>query len=342
MIDRAAIRSALAVILAFALAVGADPVVRAAEPLRAYVADASGTSVSGMSSGGFMAVQFQVAFSNDVIGAGIVAGGPYYCSEGKIELALARCTGTWAGPPDPARLVAFAREAAVKDEIDPLENLARQRVLVFGGMFDTIVTPPVVAALAAFYREAGVPPERLAIRADLPAGHGFATQDFGSTCAATIPPFVNACGFDLAGAILQHIYGSLQPPAQAPAGRLVEFDQSEFLPDARAHGLDDTGLVYVPGPCEQDARRCRLHIVFHGCLQGRERVGDLFATRTGYNHWADSNGLIVLYPQAVATPRNPDGCWDWFGYDDPAFHVRSGRQMAAVKAMLDRIVAPGR
>ena len=32
-------------------------------------------SVSGLSSGGFFAVQFHVAFSNDIMGAGIVAGG---------------------------------------------------------------------------------------------------------------------------------------------------------------------------------------------------------------------------------------------------------------------------
>ena len=39
------------------------------------------TSVSGISSGAFMAGQFQVAFSSLVVGAGIVAGGPYGCAE---------------------------------------------------------------------------------------------------------------------------------------------------------------------------------------------------------------------------------------------------------------------
>jgi poly(3-hydroxybutyrate) depolymerase len=39
-------------------------------------------TVSGISSGGYMAVQFQVAFSKLVKGAGILAAGPYDCAEG--------------------------------------------------------------------------------------------------------------------------------------------------------------------------------------------------------------------------------------------------------------------
>ena len=42
-------------------------------------------TVSGLSSGGFMAVQLHVAHSATLVkGAGIVAGGPYYCAEGSI------------------------------------------------------------------------------------------------------------------------------------------------------------------------------------------------------------------------------------------------------------------
>lgn len=43
-------------------------------------------SVSGGSSGGFMAVQFHVAHSSVTDGAGIIAGGPYYC--------------IWSAPPE--------------------------------------------------------------------------------------------------------------------------------------------------------------------------------------------------------------------------------------------------
>ena len=46
--------------------------------------DRTRISVSGISSGAFMAHQFHVAHSAHIMGVGIVAGGPYYCAEGNI------------------------------------------------------------------------------------------------------------------------------------------------------------------------------------------------------------------------------------------------------------------
>ena len=43
--------------------------------------DRSAITVSGLSSGGFMAHQFHIAFSKLVTGAGVVAGGPFRCVE---------------------------------------------------------------------------------------------------------------------------------------------------------------------------------------------------------------------------------------------------------------------
>jgi hypothetical protein len=39
------------------------------------------TSVSGLSSGAYMAGQIEIAHSKDIVGAGIVAGGPFACAE---------------------------------------------------------------------------------------------------------------------------------------------------------------------------------------------------------------------------------------------------------------------
>ena len=54
----------------------------AAQPLPRLAASTGDVTVSGISSGGYMAVQFQVAHSNRVRGAGIVAG-----SQPEAELA---------------------------------------------------------------------------------------------------------------------------------------------------------------------------------------------------------------------------------------------------------------
>src|SRR5215218_9224155 len=76
---------------------------RAQEPLPAVGAMA-GTTVSGISSGAFMAVQFHVAFSGEVAGVGSVAGGPYLGAEGSVSVAVGRCMHAYPffGAPDAA------------------------------------------------------------------------------------------------------------------------------------------------------------------------------------------------------------------------------------------------
>ena len=56
----------------------------AADPLalRSYNAPIGESSISGVSSGAFMAVQFGTAWSSIIKGVGVVAGGPYWCARG--------------------------------------------------------------------------------------------------------------------------------------------------------------------------------------------------------------------------------------------------------------------
>jgi poly(3-hydroxybutyrate) depolymerase len=64
-------------------------------------------------------------------------------------------------------------------------------------------------------------------------------------------------------------------------------------------------------------------------------------TESGIDEWADTNKIIVLYPYAVPapgpTPYNPNGCWDWWGYDDPNYSLKSGTQMSIVYKMVQRV-----
>ena len=81
--------------------------------------DAAQISVSGISSGGFMAHQFHVAHSQQIMGAGIVAGGPYYCARGSMLDAVTRCSEfvmlecqRLMGSNDAADLVVYIRSLA--------------------------------------------------------------------------------------------------------------------------------------------------------------------------------------------------------------------------------------
>ena len=59
----------------------------AAEPvaLHGYNAALGESSVSGISSGAFMAVQFGTAWSSVIKGVGVIAGGPYWCAKADAD-----------------------------------------------------------------------------------------------------------------------------------------------------------------------------------------------------------------------------------------------------------------
>jgi poly(3-hydroxybutyrate) depolymerase len=323
---------------------------RAAERLPALAAQSTQVTVSGLSAGGYMAVQFHVARSARVTGAGVLAAGPYYCAEGSAWAARYNCMkpGTSTPLPDVTTLVAITRTLATDGQIDPVAGLGNARVWLFSGRRDETVRREVTDALRRYYA-AFMPVAQIAFVDDVPAGHAMVTADYGGACATTARPFLNHCDFDAAGALLAHLLGPMQPPSSQPAGRLVEFDQREFAGSAYALSLDDTGFAYVPDACR--AGGCRVHVAFHGCLQGREAVGDAYARHAGYNRWADGNRIIVLYPQAIARSGwgpwpfptsfvyNPNGCWDWWGYTGALYHTRSAPQIRAVEAMLERLGA---
>jgi poly(3-hydroxybutyrate) depolymerase len=331
----------------------------AAEALPALGADASQTSVSGISSGGYMAGQFHLAFSTTVVGVGIVAAGPWGCaSKGggrswfwswftgwdNVPRATMGCMKVQLGEPDGAGLAEAAESFAEAGRIDPLSGLVSDRVYLFHGEDDAVVAAPVTQAAETFYRSAGIAADDLRTVYQLPggkaAGHALIVEDAGSECSANDSPFINDCDYDQAGEILRWIYPDLAGRPGPTEGRRIVFDQTAFQPDAARSGLAAEGVVYIPPACEQDAG-CRVHIVFHGCLQSRTSsgIGDLFIERTGYMRYADANRLVLLYPQTDAETAT-NACWDWWGYAGSDHLSRSAPQLEAVRAMLDRLAAP--
>jgi chitodextrinase len=337
-----------------ALPAASSPAAAQLVSLPRYNVDISQTSVSGLSSGGYMAVQFQVAFSATLRGAGVVAGGPYYCAQGSDTAAETICSCVPFGcfgqsSTNVDQLISITDRNAGRGLIDATGNLARHRIWMFSGSSDTAVPQRVMDDLLTYYRhyiDAG----NISYKNDIAAEHAMPTDFFGNSCATRGEPFINNCNYDAAGQLLRWIYGPLNPKNTGQlGGAFVNFDQSEFIDHPADHGMAPGGWLYVPANCA-NGQACKLHVVFHGCKQyqsyryfsmgsGLVTFGTTYVRNTGYNKWADSNDIIVLYPQANAGGRNPFGCWDWWGYDDPNYAVRSGRQMAAVKRMVDRIVS---
>lgn len=327
----------------------------AAPPLPALGVDMAELTVSGISSGGYMAVQFQVAHSKLVRGAGVLAGGPYECAQGSTWRALTRCMSpsSWAALPTVAELRAHVEALARADRIDPLDNLRADRVWLFSGGKDETVKTPVMDRLAAFYGEWLTPAAiRYVKLADAAHAMISVADPLADACDSRQSPYINRCGdLDPAGEMLNHMLGSLQPRSTIAQGEMLRFDQSAFV-DGKAidAGLADEAYVYVPQTCR--SATCRVHIVFHGCRQSATQIGRRFVDGAGYNAWADGNRLVVLYPQTI--PRrgpaigswkwisNPFACWDWWGYTGSDYANRDGLQIRAVRAMLERLAAARR
>ena len=298
--------------------------------------DKTQTTVSGLSSGGFMAVQLHVAYSATFKkGAGVVAGGPFYCAEGSVTNATGRCMASPAGIPT-STLVTTTNNWASQGIIDPVANMQSSKVYLFSGSIDSTVKPGVMDALKTYYNSF-VPAANVVYKKDLAAEHAMITDDYGSACSTKASPYINDCNFDLAGVMLAHLYGALNPRNNAvlPAGNFVEFNQSQFVTN---HGMATTGWAYIPQTCTAGTQ-CRLHVVLHGCMQNVATVQQQYVRNTGYNRWADSNNIVMIYPQTSTAATN--SCWDWWGYDSANYAKKSGPQMAAIKAMVDQVSAGG-
>lgn len=341
------------------------PTGASAEPagLRGYNAPIGESSISGISSGAFMAVQFGTAWSSVISGVGVVAGGPYWCAKadaldvitgfmGPIWRATGACMKGPASDLDVKDFTAKADAKAAAGEIDPLSHVSRQKIYLFHGYNDAIVDKSATDAAADFYRHYLGQANRgnLFYQTTLGAGHSLVVTKEGAPglndCKANTEPYIDQCGYDQAGIILQHIYGRLNRPNPAQlAGSVKSFDQSLYtkphLPDALSMG--DTGYAFVPQDCEQGAA-CRVHVALHGCKQDAGDIGRKFVDEAGYNAWADTNRLIILYPQTKTSPfapGNPLACWDWWSYVDheDSYVTKSGAQIKAIKAMLDALTA---
>jgi poly(3-hydroxybutyrate) depolymerase len=304
-----------------------------AEAGSGYTIDLTQTSTSGLSSGGFMAVQFQVAFSSIMAGAAVFAGGPFFCAQGSLVTAEIGCMNE-SQAPSVAPFVAQTAQYAAAGTIDPTSHLASQHIFLFGGADDMTVSPHTMDALQTYY--ATYTSHLVYESRHGGTAHTMPTLAYGGTCSETASPYIGNCGYDGAGAALAQIYGSLTPAATSLSGQFLTLDQSSFLSDPAAHSLASTGYAYVPASCAS-GQTCRIHVSFHGCLQSEASVGDAYYKHAGYNEWADTNRIIVLYPQTATgtgSESNPDGCWDWWGYDSPDYANQNGPQMKMVRAMI--------
>lgn len=297
--------------------------------------DPERVSVVGLSSGAAMAQQAHFAWSDRLIGAGLIAGPPYGCAEGDLGTALGRCMKGEPDAPDPVRLAERAQDLARSGVIAPLSGLDGDRIYVLHGTADTTVGADVARASYSIYqalaREVASPPVKLGTMVwdgERDIAHAWPTLDQGGTCNVTEAPFIGACEFDASGEMLAALYGPAPTAATGANGKIHSFNQDAYRPDGEDAFLSSEGFLYVPEQCAA-GKSCGAVLAFHGCEQNEAMASDKFIVGNGLNRWADVYDLVVVYPQTRASfmPLNPKACWDWWGYSGPDYDTRNGVQM---------------
>ena len=320
---------------AFVLAVAATSFVGTTSPPAHF-------SLSGHSSGGSIASTHFFAFSDRIVGLGHIQAAPYGCARVLNESNSSAFNDLCHSRAAVERMAAIARRAARRGLIAPLDNL-RKPVFVYAGAVDPIVYYTVGAAAADLYRELGAD---VAYHNHPNASHAFSTDGCApcNPCDYLGPPFINDCGYDLAGKLLAHAYGPLAPRTAPSPHAIWQLDQSRFFPPHKTEaevGMDSRAYAYVPPSCEgEKSAACKIHVAYHGCSSGvnstHEGKRGLDIVRyAGYNGWAEANGIVVLYPQAYE-----DWCWNWDGNyvaDGDRYDTRTSVQLVVVNAMVDAV-----
>lgn len=140
----------------------------AAPKLPAYNVKIDETTVSGLSAGGYFAVQMHgqslddllsitlsllcspVGYSDIIRGAAIFAGGPYHCALGQMSTALTTCMTAIPGPNLQTYVTATNNNANAKLIADT-KLLNNASVYLFSGTSDATVKPVVMNTLQQYY-----------------------------------------------------------------------------------------------------------------------------------------------------------------------------------------------
>jgi poly(3-hydroxybutyrate) depolymerase len=314
-------------------------VVHAASNLGSYNVNPDTVTVAGLSSGASLAVQLQVAYSKSIFGTAIFAGSPYHCGKNALLIATACQEGIGISVPS---LVSYTESSANAGDIDPTANIAGKPIYMFSGTKDIVVSQKSVDALYQ-YLQNFTSAENITYNNNTPAQHSWISPDAAHSCSHLGAPWLNNCGIDPEQEFLGLFYGSLNARNNGTlGGSYIEFNQDRFCPkgNCKAIDMDSTAWAFVPQSCA-DGAACRLVVALHGCEQGQylRSVGTDFVKESGINEWADTNNIVVLYPQAIATvfPLNGLGCWDWWGYTGSNYAIKGAPQMTTIMAEVNQV-----
>lgn len=333
--------------------------------------DPAKISIMGFSSGAGFATSQCVAFSSVYSGCGFFAAEPYHCDvqywpgdelmpginpacplcDGcPTNTTLKTCSCNWPkGSPkedklDVGVLIRHAEAVAAQGKIDDVKHLKGSRIFIHQGLHDQYNFPVSTSNTSGpanskrFFDAFGADVQIKITN----SSHAWPLDGFGTPCGKAAS-FLESCGYDAPGAMLQHAHhGELSPPV--PRGEyvntsLTQFSQVPFYSEdnlgTHGAGLATFGYVYVPSRCREANAMCALHLSLHGCSE--KYYYDYAVVHLGLLEWGEANGIVILFPQITphgTTGEEKIGCFDTYGQKGPDYDQKSGTQMTAVRSMV--------
>eukprot|EP00055_Hartaetosiga_balthica_P013341 m.68078 g.68078 ORF g.68078 m.68078 type:complete len:364 (+) comp8234_c0_seq1:87-1178(+) len=303
-------------------------------------------SLSGISAGGAMAIQLHVSHSKVFQSMAAFAGPPYYCANANVDVALTSCMK------DPALisladLIAATTFAASALSIDNPINMRGDKIWLFTGQKDSVVVSGVMAKTLKYYENYVRNSSDIMFINSYPAEHAWITTNaIAKDCGYLGEPFLNDCGFDAAYSLLSHnLPFEIKGKGTFNESNLYQFSQTIYIIDRLPSDIsfNQVGYAYIPKQCLAESTQCHLHVSLHGCEQDMDTIGTAFVSDTGLNEYAETNNLVILYPQVIRSPDipyNPKGCFDWWGYTGVDYASQPGLQQQAIMRMIEAITGP--
>merc|ERR1712156_524874 len=268
-------------------------------------------TLGGFSSGPSFATQFHVGYSSFVKGVGLWCGLP--------ELVSLQ-TGDAAGGANGVSVQQLMQDTAALESsnaIDSTSNLASSKVYIVHGSEDTVVDPLFAVKIKEFYEGYNV--NQMVAKTYYKNGeHGVYSNRRGTPCGQlNLQTFIQNCGEDTVYEMFEHLLPNVVGPGDDGkfSSSLKPFSQVKFFDNFASSSMSETGYYYVPESCNGNVNSCHLHVFFHGANQSTDKIGTEFIESSGLLEMAETNKIVLLFPQIKTKWFNPMGMWNTIGYN---------------------------
>ena len=281
-------------------------------------------SISGVSSGGYMAEQFAIAHSE------LVAAGIPGCVRLNKLIDIHRCMKT----SDQVNLQEIKMLYRAKEKshlIAGLDSFRTMKVHLYHGQLDQTVAPSMMLLNQQLIESFGA---KVSSKFIANLAHGLPVFKAKNQCQQTASPWLNQCEVSGALDLFGQLYSDRFNQKLVDGKWFIYQLENELLTDDEFNKsfLNTVLATYVPQVCEK--KDCPVHMVLHGCQQSPEFVDEQFLLNSDFVQAANQYSVVLFFPSVKSSSQNPYGCWDWWGYTGIHYDDQLGPQVRVLEKIV--------